>query len=482
MNYAMVIRVPGMLLIIEAILMIPSLTVALIYNDPKDAKSFAITMVAALLSGVLMTRFKGEDKKVRAKEGMTIVVLGWILVSLFGCLPFIISGSIPTFTDAFFESVSGFTTTGATILDKVEGLPKGILFWRSFTHWIGGMGILVFTLALLPNLGVGGLQIYKAEATGPTTEKILPRMKDTAKVLYGTYLVITLLQLFLLLAGGMTLYDACIHSFGTVGTGGFSSRQDSIGHYKSTYIHVVIGVFMMLSGINFSLYFALAKGRWKTILKDQELKLYLGIIAFSTLFIGLDLFLKKASSAGISLRDAYFQVSSIITTTGYATVDFNRWSSFSKLILIALMFVGGCAGSTAGGIKNIRILVLLKLIRREAAKIFHPRAVVSIKIGEKTVGEDTILGIVSFFFLYILIFFAGTLIVSLGGTDIITAGSAVAATLGNIGPGLAGVGPTRSFSGFSQGTTWLLSLLMLLGRLELFTLVAVIMPRKWHGN
>lgn len=482
MNYAIVIRVLGILFNIEALLMIPSLLVAMVYRDQKDILSFVITVLIVLATGLLMTFVKPESQRVHAKEGMMIVTIGWIMVSFFGCLPFVLSGSIPSITDAFFESVSGFTTTGATILNNVEALPKGILFWRSFTHWIGGMGILVFTLALLPAFGVGGLQIYKAEATGPITDKIMPRLKDTAKTLYITYIVITVISIVLLVLGGMSFYESCIHTFGTVGTGGFSSRQESIGAYDSTYIHMVIGVLMMLSGVNFSLYYAMYKHKWTDVFKDQELKLYLGIVFGSTLLIALDLFSRSKSALGISLRDAYFQVSSIITTTGYSTVDFDKWSTFSKLILFILMFVGGCAGSTAGGIKNVRILVLLKLIRRETGKIFHPRAVIPVKIGDKAVSEDTVFGITSFVFLYILIFLVGTLIVSLEGVSLVSASGAVAATLGNIGPGFDMVGPTRSYSDFSNFTKWVFSLLMLLGRLELFTVIAVIMPRKWRNE
>ncbi len=482
MNYAIVTRVLGKLFSIEALLMIPSLIAAIVYKDQKDIMSFVYTMLILLVVGSLMSLVKPEDKRLHAREGMVIVTVGWIMVSFFGSLPFVFSGSIPSVTNAFFESVSGFTTTGATILNDVEAMPKGNLFWRAFTNWIGGMGILVFTLALLPAMGISGLQIYKAETTGPVTDKIMPKMRDTARMLYITYGVFSLLPLVLLLLGGMSFYDACVHTFGTVGTGGFSSRQASVGAYDSTYIHMVIGVFMMFSGVNFSLYYALYKNKWRDVIKDQELRLYLFIVLGSTLLVAADLFLRNTSGLGLSLRDAYFQVSSIITTTGYTTVDYDQWSTFSKLILLALMFIGGCAGSTAGGIKNIRILVLLKLVKREISKIFHPRAVIPVKVGDKTVPEDTLLGITAFTFLYVLVFLAGTLIVSTQGVSFLTAVSSVASAIGNIGPGMDAVGPSFSYSVYNDFNKWVLSLLMLLGRLELFTMIGVIVPGKWRNE
>lgn len=482
MNYSNITRILGKLFSIEALLMIPSLIVALVYKDQRDILSFVITMLILLALGTVMSLVKSEDKRLHAKEGMMVVTLGWIMVSFFGCLPFVFSGSIPSVTDAFFESVSGFTTTGATILDDVEILPKGIMFWRSFTNWVGGMGILVFTLSLLPAMGVSGLQIYKAETSGPVTDKLMPRMRDTARTLYLTYGVITLVVFLLLLLGGMTVYDSFIHTFGTVGTGGFSTKQASVGAYNSTYIHVVIGVFMILSGVNYSLHYALYKGKWKDVLKDRELRLYFGIIVGATLLIGLDLFFRNVSGLGMSLRDSFFQVSSVITTTGFATVDFDQWPTFSKMILFMLMFIGGCAGSTAGGIKNIRILILLKLVRREIDKIFHPRAVISVKVGGKAVQEDTLFGISAFVFLYVLAFLAGTLVISLQGVSIVTATSTVASMLSNIGPGFDMVGPVRSFSLYNGFNTWVLSFLMLLGRLELFTVLALVVPGKWRNR
>lgn len=482
MNYGVVIKVLGNLFLVEAALMIPSLMVALYYGQ-NDRMAFLMAIIITGAIGLLMSRSIHNSKKgIKAREGLTIVGFGWILASFFGSLPFVFSGSIPSWIDAFFETVSGFTTTGATIVDNVEILPKGILFWRSFTHWIGGMGILVFTIALLPTLGVGGFQIFKVESPGPRPDRIAPRVKDTAKILYFTYIIITILQIILLLIGKMPLFDAMVNTFGTVGTGGFAIKNDSIGAYKSTYIHIVIGTFMILSGVNFSLYYSIFKGKWKEVLKNEELRLYLGIIFTAVLLIGLNINKTIYHNIGISIRDAFFQVSSIITTTGYATVDFDRWPTFSRLILFLLMFVGGCAGSTGGGIKNIRILVLIKLIKREVSKIFHPRAIIPIKVGDKTISNEIVAGISSFFMLYILILILGSIVISLEGIDFESSVTAVAATLGNIGPGLGFVGPARTYSQFSHAGKLLLSLFMLLGRLELFTIIVLFAPKVWKNE
>lgn len=478
MNYGVIIKVLGNLLLVEAGLMIPSLLVALYYNQ-TDKLAFLYSIIITGIIGLIMSKCFKNKKGIKAKEGLAIVAFGWILASFFGSLPFIFSRSIPSWVDAFFETVSGFTTTGATIVDNVEALPNGILFWRSFTHWIGGMGILVFTIAILPTLGVGGFQIFKVESPGPMPDRIVPRVKDTAKILYTTYIVITIIEIILLLFGGMSLFDSAVHTFGTVGTGGFSVKNASVGAYDSTYIHLVIGIFMMLSGINFSLYYSLSKGKWKEVLKDEELRLYLGIITASVILIAYNINKTMYHDIGLSLRDSFFQVSSIITTTGYATVDFDKWPTFSKGILFLLMFVGGCAGSTGGGMKNIRILVLLKLIKREFAKIFHPRAVIPIKTGDKVVPNETVASISSFFILYIIIFVLGTIVISLEGIDFESSAGAVAATLGNVGPGLGLVGPSRTYSQFSKLGKMTLSIFMLLGRLELFTIIALFAPKTW---
>ena len=481
MNFGVVTRVLGILLIIESIFMVPSLIISL-YTDGSDTYGFLMAILIGCLIGFLFSRKKDYNNQISPKDGLAIVSLGWIIASIIGAIPLYVSGSTVTYIDAFFEIVSGFTTTGATILTDVEHLPQGILFWRSLTHWIGGMGILVFTIALLPALGIGGFQLYKAESPGPIAGKIAPRIKDTAKILYKTYFVITILNILFLLIGGMNIFDSLVYTFGTVGTGGFATKNNSVGFYNSTYIHLVLGIFMVLSGVNFSLYYSLYKGKVKEVLKNEELKLYLGIILVATLAIGMNLFMTSYSSIGLALRDSFFQVGSIITTTGYTTVDFDLWPSFSKGILMVLMLIGGSAGSTSGGMKVVRILIMLKVVKREVMKIFHPRAIVPVKDSGKTVSNETIAGIYSFISLYFFIFVISTLLVSLEGIDLVSASSSVLATLSNVGPGMGFAGPTRNFVEYSQVSKMLFSVLMLLGRLELFTIIALLAPKRWRGD
>lgn len=478
MNYGIVLKVLGNILMVESTLMLPALSIAFCTNE-HDKIAFLVTVIITSIIGFIMSKKTTVKDNVNVKEGLAIVALGWIFASLFGALPFYLSGSIPSYVDAVFETVSGFTTTGASILSNVEGLPHGILFWRSFTHWIGGMGILVFTIALLPVLGIGGFQIFKAESPGPTKDKIMPRIKDTAKILYTIYFSITILQIILLRLGGMSIFDSLLHTFGSVGTGGFGIKNNSVAFYDSTYIHIIIGIFMLLSGINFSLYYSLFKGRWRDVFKNEELRLYLTVVSIAVMAITVNLFMTSYAGIFRALRDSFFQVSSIITTTGYTTANFDVWPTFSKTILFTLMFIGGCAGSTAGGIKVIRILILMKLIKRDVAKLFHPRAFISIKNSGKKVTDETIMSINGFFTLYILIFVISTIIVSLEGLDIVSTSSAVAATLGNIGPGLGFVGPANNFGGFSPLSKILFSFLMLSGRLEIFTLITLILPKNW---
>lgn len=479
MNYGIVLKVLGNILTLEAMFMLPSLFISL-YMKEGDTKAFLITIAITFLIGFTLSRKKQYKNTINAKEGLAIVSLSWLFMSIFGALPIYLSGSIPTYIDAVFETVSGFTTTGSTVIGNVEVLPHGILFWRSFTHWIGGMGILVFTLALLPALGIGGFQIFKAESPGPVAGKIAPRIKDTAKILYTTYFTITIVEVILLKIGGMSIFDSFVYTFGTVGTGGLATKNASVGAYNSNYIHIVIGIFMLISGINFTLYYSIFQGKIKEVLKDEELRLYLGIVLVSVICIGINLYMTSYSNMGLAFKDSFFQVSSIITTTGYSTANFDLWPSFSKSILLLLMFIGGSAGSTAGGMKVIRVLVLLKLIKREILKLFHPRAVIPIKTNGKVVPNETIAGINSFMSLYIIIFALSTVLITLEGVDLISGFSSVIATLGNIGPGLNFVGPTNTFNGYSQIAKLFFSLLMLLGRLELFTIIALLAPKNWR--
>ena len=479
MNRGMVLKVLGSILIIEALLMIPSYLIAL-FTNANDKNAFLFTIILTGIIGMILARRKPKTNRISVGDGFAIVSFGWILASILGGLPMYISGYAETYIDALFEIVSGFTTTGSTILAGVEILPKGLLFWRSFSHWIGGMGILVFTLALLPALGIQGFQIYKAESPGRVAGKISPRLRNTAKILYITYLIITIIEVVLLMLGGMDLFNALVYTFGSVGTGGLSPHNLSVAHYSSSYIHLVIGVFMTLSGVNFSLYHAGYKGKIRDVLRDEELRLYLIIIGLAVVFIAINLILTTYDNLGLAFKDSFFQVSSIITTTGYTTVDYDLWPSFSKAILLLLMFTGACAGSTAGGMKMIRILVSMKLIKREIGILFHPRATMPIKVNGRHMPDETVSGIVSFLALYLFIFIVATLLITLEGVSIISAISSVAATLGNIGPALEFAGPSRNFVYYSQPAKFLFTILMLLGRLELFTVIALFTPRTWR--
>jgi len=476
-NYGIVIKVLGIILLIESLLMSPAIFISQQHGG-EAVRAFLLTIAVMLVIGLIMMNVKSRKDQIRAKDGIVIVALGWLMISVFGALPLYLTESVPHYVDALFEIISGFTTTGSSVIADVESLDKGILFWRSMTHWIGGMGILVFTLALLPALGVGSLQIFKAESPGPVAGKIVPRMKDTARVLYITYIAITLLELVFLLFGGVNLIDSFVIAFGTVGTGGFGPRNDSLASYSS-YVHIVTGIFMVLSGVNFSLYFLVFRKKYKDFLEDRELRLYLFFIFSAVVMIAVNLLMTFKGDVFISIRDSFFQVASIMTTTGFSTVDYEQWPSFSKLILFFLMFIGGSAGSTAGGMKVIRIMIILKLIKREVSKIFHPRALIPIKVGGKIVSNEVIARINSFLALHLVIFVIGVLVVSLEGVDMISSISSVAATINNIGPGFGAVGPTMTFADYSIFTKLFLSLVMLLGRLEHFTIIALLVPKTW---
>jgi len=477
MNYGMLRRVLGNLLVFEAFALIIPLGISSYYRG-VDLFPILHTIIIMLIFGYPLSKSKVKSKHLKSKDALSIVTLSWFFISAFGALPFVFSGVLPSFTDAFFETVSGLTTTGATVIANVEILPKGLLFWRSFLHWIGGMGILVLALAIMPTVGVGAFQIFKAESPGPISDKIAPKMRDTAKILSTAYLGITVIETVLLMLGGMSLYEALINTFGTVGTGGFSNYNNSIAHYNNYYFFTVIAVFMAASGVNFSLYYNLYRGQIKSIFSNIEFKVYLFILTISTLLV----FLNISGMYGNIFEDiiqAFFQVSSIMTTTGYATVDFNLWPDFSKAVLFMLMFVGGSAGSTGGSIKVIRLVILFKLIKREVQKILHPRATLPIQLNGKMLTSDVISSVTGFFFLYILLFVGGTLLISLENIGLVSAASAVAATLGNIGPGLDMVGPVQNYAFFSDPSKWLLTMMMLLGRLELFTLFLLLTPSYW---
>ncbi len=478
MNIRMIFSSLGNVLCIEAALMIPSLLVSVIYGE-NDVYAFMISILIVLAAGFLLRLLQPGDSEMYARDGFAIVALSWLFVSVFGALPFLISGAIPAPIDAFFEVVSGFSTTGASILTDVESLPRGLLFWRSFTHWVGGMGVLALMLAVLPSVKASTVHIMVAESPGPNPGKLVPKIGQTVKILYIIYSAMTLIQIVFLLISGMPLYDSVVHALGTAGTGGFSIKSASIGAYNNVFAEVVITVFMFLFGINFALYYQMFKGNIKSFFSNTEFRLYLGLILASIALITFDLTGKAFSTVWESLRHSSFQVSSIITTTGYSTTDFDLWPSFSKTILVMLMFIGASAGSTGGGMKCIRFVLLTKLIRREVHKIIHPRSVYTVKLGGKAVAEDVLSSVMIFFYAFIFIFVAAVLIISLDGKDMISNFTAVTAAMCNIGPGLGVVGPMGNFASFSGLSKIVLSFCMIVGRLEVFPVLLLLAPTFW---
>ena len=477
MNYSMIFFIIGWVFIIEAALMAPSALVAVLYSE-RSIWAFAAAIGLCLLLGVPLVRKQPANKVFYAKEGCVTVALSWIVMSLMGALPFVFSGVIPSIVDAMFETVSGFTTTGASILKDVEVLPRCMLFWRSFTHWIGGMGVLVFLLCLLPMSGGGySMNLMKAESPGPSVSKLVPKVRSTAKLLYGLYVALSLLELALLLLGSMPLFDALCTTFGTAGTGGFGIKNSSIGEY-SAYIQSIVTIFMILFGINFNVYFLLYMRKPKEALRCEEAGWYLAIIAVSTLIITV--FIRNSFPDLVTaFRHAAFQVGSIITTTGFSTVDFNVWPAVPRAILVLLMFIGACAGSTGGGIKVSRIVLLFRTMTREIGQIIHPHMVKKLKFEGRVVGQEVLRSVNAFMEAYVLIFAVSTLFVCLDGFDLVTSFTAVAATLNNIGPGLEMVGPIGNFSCFSDLSKIVLIFDMLAGRLEIFPLLVLFFRDTW---
>lgn len=449
------------------------------YRDNQHWAFILSSLITLFAGSIALFLTKNYKEDIRAKEGFAIVTFSWILFAALGSLPFVISEAIPSYTDAFFETMSGFTTTGASILTDVEILPKSVLFWRSFTHWLGGMGIIVLTIAILPFLGVGGMQLFKAEVPGLVVDKLTPRITETAKILWGVYLLFTIVETILLILAGMSLFDALCHTFGTMATGGFSTKNSSIAYYNSPYIDFIITAFMIIAGINFSLHYRILKGNIKEILGNSELKFFLSVILIATLIIALELIFDKEYSIFNSVRYSLFQVTSIITTTGYATADFEKWSIFSHIILLILMFIGGSAGSTAGGLKVIRVVLLLKFAYNELKRLLHPNAISLVKYSDQIIDEKILLNVSGFFVIYIVITLISTLVLAASGSDFLTSISAVAATINNIGPGLGLVGPTDNYSHFPDFIKWLLSFLMMIGRLEVYTVIILLSPIYW---
>ena len=479
MNYAMIFYVLGSVLKIEACAFIVPLITALLYKETPSIFAYLICVALCFLVGTILTFFKKKSRNIYAKEGFVTVALSWIVISIFGAFPFMITGDIPSFANAFFETVSGFSTTGASILKNVEILPKSHLMWRSFTHWLGGMGVLVFLMAVLPLSGGSNIHILKAESPGPSVSKLVPKAKQTAIVLYGIYLGMTVLEFVLLLFGGMPIFDSLALSFGTAGTGGFGILNSGAASY-SPYVQYVITIFMILFGVDFSLYFILFfRERKLSVFKSEELRAYFGVIVLAVvlIFFNTSYIFKTVEEA---FRNITFTVGSIITTTGYSVCDFNKWPEFSKIILILLMFSGACAGSTGGGIKVSRIIILLKSIKKEIRTCAHPRTALKIKMNGKVLDHETVRGVNVFMASYVAIYMLALLIISMDNFNFTTNFTAIVATLNNIGPGLDLVGPTGNFSMFSDLSKYVLSTLMLIGRLEIFPMLLLIMPSAWR--
>jgi len=476
MNLSMVLYILGWVLLCEAALLTLPLGVSLLYGETAAAAAFGITIVLCLIMGFVLRLRKPKNNILYIREGFVITALTWIVISIMGALPFVFSGAIPSFVDAFFETVSGFTTTGASILPAVEGLPKGVLFWRSFTHWVGGMGVLVFLLSLLPLTGGSHVNLMKAESPGPQVEKLVPKVQSTAKILYGIYIVLTVAEIVLLLLAGMPLFDSVTLSFGTAGTGGFGVRNDSIGSYTMLQ-QGIITVFMILFGVNFNAYFVILLRKFDRVF-SEEVKCYFMVIGTAIVAITLNVH-HLFDNLLQAVHHVAFQVGSIITTTGYGTTDFDLWPSFSKTIMVALMFVGACAGSTGGGIKVSRFIILLRAIFREFRTFLHPQSVAVVKMDGKAVPKGVVRSTTVYFGVYLFTFAAVLLLVSLDGFDLTTNFTAVAATLNNIGPGLALVGPTQNFSLFSPLVKLVLSFSMLAGRLELFPVLMLFHKETW---
>lgn len=481
-NFRMIASLLGTLLIIVGLMMATCIPWAIYYEEPWMAYllSSGITVISGLLLRLL--HVKNENRDVRKRDGFLIVTFGWLAMGLFGTLPFLLTGAIPSFTEAFFETMSGFTTTGATILTDIEAMPKGILFWRSLTHWIGGMGIIVLTIAILPLLGVGGMQLFVAEAPGVTPDKLHPRITETAKRLWIIYFVLTLVEMTLLRLGGMTFFDAINHAFATMATGGFSTKNASIAAYDNPFIHYVITFFMFLAGINFTLLYFGFSGKVGRLLKNEEFRTY-GLIIFGvTVVVTLGLYFSQSIDFEPAFRAAVFQVVSIVTTTGFITENYLEWPYFLTFLVFILFFSGGSTGSTAGGVKMMRHIVLIKNSFLELKRQLHPSAVIPVRFNGKAVPQSITYTVAAFVLIYLIIFFLGALVMSAIGLDFPSAIGSVTATLGNIGPGVGSVGPVDNFAHIPTTGKLFLTFLMLLGRLELFTVLILFMPYFWRSH
>lgn len=466
------LNVFGKFLLVLSAFMLAPLAISLAYRQP-DAIAFATSAFITAFVGIGLTLlFKHGNRELAIRDGFLLVGLTWLGAGVLGALPFLLSGSVPSFIDAVFESVSGFTTTGATVFTTIENKPLGILFWRSLSHWLGGMGIIVLSVAFLPKLGAGAMQLFRAEVPGPSAEKLLPRIKDTAKVLWLLYTALTVLLVLALLAAGMSWFDAVCHAMSTLGTGGFSTRDLSVASYASPWIDIILTLFMIAAGANFTLYYYLYNRRWSLVKDDRELRFYLAVVTIAGAVIAVDLLSNRVfTSLFTAVRHSFFQVASLVTTTGFFTADFNRWPPLSQAILMTMEFFGGSAGSTAGALKMIRVLILLKFSSREFYRLLHPRLVRPVRVGSRVIPEEMLDNVAGFTLLYFLVFLLAGLLVTGFGVDVLSAFTGAAATLGNVGPGLNLLGPLGNFSPLPGAAKLVYILCMLLGRLELFTFI-----------
>lgn len=482
MNYRLILNIVGISLLFLSFFMIFPLIVSFVYGE-TDGSHLLISLLITVTAGNSLYFFTRQTRRedISHREAFVIVTVTWLAMSLFGAIPYMFTAGFDSFTDAYFESMAGFTTTGSSILSDIESIPKGILFWRSMTQWIGGMGIIVLAIAILPLLGTGGMQLFKAEVPEISLDKLRPRILDTAKALWFIYVGLTGLNMLLLIFGGMSLFDACCHSFTTMATGGFSTKNSSIGHFSSAYIEYVTGIFMFLAGINYSIYFYVIKGKVSKLWQSSEFKFYFLITAMATFMLTLNLWRSSYASVEDSLRYAFFQVTSIMTTTGFATADFEKWSSFAQIMLVIAMFFGGMIGSTGGGIKQVRILLMLKHSYREIYQLIHPRAVTVVRLNDKYLDKEVLGSIWGFVFLFLGVSAVAIIGMAAIGLDMITSATTVISSVCNVGPALGEAGPADNYSSIPVAGKWILIFCMLTGRLEVYTVLILLVPRFWKA-
>ncbi len=480
-HFRAIFHILGLLMILNGLFMATILPVSWVQSSGDFNVLLISAAISANLGAVIWALTRKNKRELSKRDGYLIVTFGWIILGLTGALPFILGGAIPSVASAIFETISGYTTTGASILNDIEALPAGLMLWRSMTQWIGGMGIIVLTIALLPLFGVGGVELFMAEAPGPSSGKLHPKITDTAKRLWIIYVLLTAIETVLLKVAGMTWLDAVNHSFTTMSTGGFSTKNASVAAFNSPAIEYIITAFMLVGGINFSMLYFIFKGVFNKVLSNEEFKTYLGIVALFTLAITATLAATTDRDIEESFRHAVFQVVTIVTTTGFSTANYAVWAPFAYMLILFLMFTGGSAGSTSGGVKILRHLIILKNGYMEFKRLLHPRGVIPVRINKRSVEQKTVYNVLAFFFIYLFVFIIGALVISAFGHDIVTAAGASIACLGNIGPGIGGVDPTNNFAFFSEGAQLFLSFLMLLGRLELFTVLIILTPAFWKS-